>query len=744
MPIMPPPEQATQDPYEKDVIMEDSAESLPQKLKDALLTVVKHYRQEDREDRELQLPKWRRNELYWRGVQDIYFSDVIQDFRSISEESGGDLDEEEYNSIINIFKAYGEIIIAALLAGYPKTHYFPQNADNIEDIIAAREFNKLGGLIQKWNNTEFLLYHALYILYTQDFVAAYTYYREDKEFGTRRIPKTAQFHTVEDKSVCLECQKEVEDEICPECGAETVIASMPTIAEEETGEFEEKPKGRQVIEAYGPLNVAVPTWVKNIRQTPWLRLETEEHYSMLREIYPGIEIGTGPDANTDADYRAPIPGGASTRRGIKTVERWWFRPWAFNILDEQEERDGLKALFADGAYVVVIDNDKIAETMEENLTKCWAISRAPLSSHIHSPAMGDSIVPVQDMRNDLVSISLQTAKRGIGETFADMGVIDWDTYADHRNEVGVVFPAKARKDRSLSDSFYQQKNASLSQEIGKFFGQLDADAALMTRAYPPIYGGGVEGSHTLGEYDIRRAQSLQSLSIPWKILNWWFAETMENSTRGYKEYMVEDQSYTSRQGGRFSTTTVSLENLQMGELGEVLPEVSEKFPTSWAERKAVMMELISLNNEAINATLFNPNNIPITTQIIGIEGIKVPGAADREKQLWEISQLLQQEPIGDPFTGEMQPSIPIEPEICDSAVCIEVIRDWALSEEGQEAKISNPGGYLNVLAQLAAHNMNQQMIMQQQMEAEMAMEQERVAAQPAANEGGGGKQRGSR
>lgn len=700
--------------FDQDIKTESSPDNLPKHLKDALLTIVQHYREEDKEDRELLLPKWRRNELYWRGVQDLFWSDIIQDWRTISEEAiDADVDEEEYNSIVNIYKAYGEIIIAALLAGYPKTHYFPGNANKIEDIITSREFNKLGGLIAKWNNTEFLLYHALYILYTQDFVASYTYYTEDKEFGTRRVPIMGKTHTVENISVCINCEQETPEDQCPECGAETVVIPQDREVEAPIDE-EEQPKGRQIMEVYGPLNVAVPHYVKHIRQAPYIRLETEEHVSHLKEIYPGLEISSGPDNKMEAEYRAPIPGSA-TKRGLKTTERWWFQPWAFNTHTDEAVIEELKALYPEGAYVVVIDNDKIAETMDEDMKKCWTISRAPLSSHIHSPALGDSLIPIQDMRNDLVYISLDTAKRGIGETFADMGVIDWDVYDQHRAKVGVMFPAKRRKDENLSNSFFQMKNATLSEEVGKFFGQLDSDAALMTRAYPPIYGGGVEGSHTLGEYDIRRSQSLQSLSIPWKILNWWYAESMENAVRIYKEYMVEDESYVTRQGGRYQNVQVSRENLDMGQLGQVMPEVSEKFPTSWAERKATLMELIQLNNEAINTALFSPENIPTTTQIIGIDGIKVPGEADREKQLAEIAQLLLEEPIGDDMTGEMQSSIPVEPEIDDHTIQKEICRSWALSEEGQEAKISNPAGYMNVILHMQMHSMIEAQMQQEQM-----------------------------
>jgi enhancing lycopene biosynthesis protein 2 len=63
-----------------------------------------------------------------------------------------------------------------------------------------------------------------------------------------------------------------------------------------------------------------------------------------------------------------------------------------------------------------------------------------------------------------------------------------------------------------------------------------------------------------------------------------------------------------------------------------------------------------------------------------------------------------------------QPSIPIEPEVDNSEIHIEVIRAWANSDEGMEAKKFNPNGYANVIAHLQQHLA----VQAQQMEQEAA------------------------
>jgi hypothetical protein len=69
---------------------------------------------------------------------------------------------------------------------------------------------------------------------------------------------------------------------------------------------------------------------------------------------------------------------------------------------------------------------------------------------------------------------------------------------------------------------------------------------------------------------------------------------------------------------------------------------------------------------------------------------------------------MQAEPInigpganGTPITV---PTVEPELEVDDHAVEAEICKDWLRSDEGQIAKIENPGGYANVVAHLTVHN----------------------------------------
>ena len=78
---------------------------------------------------------------------------------------GNDVDYMEEadveNKIVNIYKAHGEIIIAAVSQSIPATRFYPNNADQSADIYTAQSFSQLAELIRKHNKAPFLFMKAL-------------------------------------------------------------------------------------------------------------------------------------------------------------------------------------------------------------------------------------------------------------------------------------------------------------------------------------------------------------------------------------------------------------------------------------------------------------------------------------------------------------------------------------------------------------------------------------------------------
>jgi len=112
-----------------------------------------------------------------------------------------------------------------------------------------------------------------------------------------------------------------------------------------------------------------------------------------------------------------------------------------------------------------------------------------------------------------------------------------------------------------------------------------------------------------------------------------------------------------------------------------------------------------------------PANQELMKSIFGLTDIVVPGEESRIKQLREIDELLQGQPImcaaadsGDPAgrAGEalpvqLLPSVPVDELLDDHEAEFAECKRWANSDAGQTARMHNPAGFANVRAHAAAH-----------------------------------------
>jgi hypothetical protein len=168
--------------------------------------------------------------------------------------------------------------------------------------------------------------------------------------------------------------------------------------------------------------------------------------------------------------------------------------------------------------------------------------------------------------------------------------------------------------------------------------------------------------------------------------------------------MVVDENFVRTQGSNFLNVWVRKTELT-GDVGDVTPEVSEALPVSWTQKRDVVMNLMQMKDPVIGGILAHPENASMIAATIGLPDLYIPGDDDRNKQLQEIAQMVQQEPVPGMMGGDMQSSVPITPELDNHPVEAEVCRAWLKSELGQDAKVNNPAGYANVLAHLKEHLM---------------------------------------
>ena len=538
-------------------------------------------------------------------------------------------------------------------------------------------------------------------------------------------------------------------DICPACMAlmDPEISEKKFMVTRLVG-VTTKPKTRICTEAYGGLYVKIGNYVKKQKDLPYLIYQREEDYSMVVEKYEHLH-------KNSALLKAMKSGNAG---GYSQYEQWgrlspqyqgeyplnvvtinsaWIRPGRFNVLNDQNDIDKLKKLYPDGVKVVFV-NEEFAEACNEALDDCWTLTENPMADYLHFDPLGQSLVSVQEITNDLISLILQTIEHGIGQTFADPGVLNFNAYEQTEALPGGMFPATPKSGKSLNDGFFELRTATLSQEVMPFSQQIQTFGQVVTGALPSLFGGQLEGAggETASGYSMSRAQALQRLQNTWKLFTTTWKTLFGKVIPAFiQEVQDDERDVQMNDDGNFINVLIRKADLE-GKIGKVELEANENLPMTWTQRKDLLMNLMTASNPKILEIINAPENLSILHEALGLVDFYVPGEDDIIKQYDEIKLLLNSTPIPQPPPPEliqqaamagMPPppmqevsSVPIDPDFDNNQIEFEIVRKWAISEAGREAKTSNADGYRNVLLHGKEHlqviqQQQQQQMMQQAM-----------------------------
>ena len=721
------------------------AKKLDDDTKRLIKQMVDHFDDEDRAVRDRQIRTWRRLKLLWENIQNIYYSEVAHDWRIPDNGVEGD-DQSYYDKPVNIYRAYLESIIAALSVSIPSIICYPDDADNPLDISTAKAGDKIAELVFKHNNAPLLWLHALFVFCTEGMIACYTYPKESEEFGTydkNNYSETEEKHKI---STCPNCNAEMDDQLvtpddestevppmdtCPNCGqyvqpsvqeSTLIITALAGITKE--------PKSRILMEVYGGLFVKVPVWARNQRDCSYLIYSYETHYANVLEKYPDLreDITSGSASydlyeqwgRTSPQYKGERPINNTTVRNV------WLRPSAYNILNDDEMKK-IRDKYPDGLYACLV-NEFVADAENQKLDDYWTLTYNPMSDYIHFDPLGLLLTSVQDITNDLISLTVQTVEHGIPQTFADPKVLNFNSYRNSEVIPGGIYPATPKSGKSLSDGFYEVRTATLSQEVLPFAEKIQEMGQMVSGALPSLFGGQMSGSRTASEYSMSRAQALQRLQTTWKMLTLWWKDVYSKVIPLYIEEVKDDERQVKRdEFGNFVNVFIRKAELE-GKIGNIELESNENLPITWNQQKDAIMELFKLQNDTINQSLMSPENVPYLKRVIGLNEYNIPGEDDRQKQYEEIQLLVASEPIQSPMQGQpSQPSVDIDADIDNNGLHADICRRWAVGDAGRLCKLENPNGYQNVLLHMRAHNTA---IQQQQMQQMQQMPQQGGQASP--------------
>lgn len=699
--------------------------NLPIKLQDCLKEIVRQKELEDDNVRKQQIRQWKKNDRFWHGIQYIFWSETQQDWIAPINTRWDDLtaNREEadgpfYDYVVNIYKAHGESIIAALSAEVPAVRFPPDDADSEDDIQTAKVYDQVADLIQRHNQSKMIILQALLALWNQGLVLAYHAPKADKAFGNVKIPEYSSGQECENcgylkgqdpntptgapktsANAGAEVQSQEDDnnespqsEQCPECGSP--LSETPVL----TG-FSDAPKTRVLIDIYNPLFVKIPYYARTQEECGYLGLSIDQPISLLKDLFDNIADEIEAESNLYDVYeklgRAPASYSYAIidNKNLRTLRRWWFRPYELNSLGPQfsDEIKELKELFPDGCYICLV-GDCYAESRNECMDKYWTIGKAGLSTYIHSDPMGQPLINEQEKVNVLDNLTLETIEQGISTVFADPEVLNFEDYSRHELRPGMYAPAKAAPGKSLAEGFWEGPKATLSKEVPMYREQIDKDAQFLVGSFPSIYGGPGEGSsRTAAEYDMSRQMALQRLSITWTMFSHWWARMIEKCVKIYIDNVISDEHYVAKNGENYVNVWIRQCELN-GKVGDVESEAAETFPVTLGQKQSLLFKLMSMNNDMINAALFDVENRKTIANVLSFPELKIPDEAQRTKQMREIQLMMDR---GQP--------VEIEPLVDDNDVHIEVARDWLASDKGADAKVNNPNGYTLIMNHLQMH-----------------------------------------
>lgn len=681
----------------------EDTEIVPEEVEKALRTIYDLCEKEDEELRLRYLAGWRQLQLYAKGIFDLFWDESARDWRSFSNEDNED-DTNQYNRNINIFRGHMESVVAALSVKVPGTEFYPDDADDPQDIATAKALGDVVKLVQKHNKSPLLLIKSLYLLWTQGTVCAYNYHRTDPKFGSVSVPQKEEEEVNRYKVYCSECgtmlgdvaeTKPVEPLHCEYCGKTEVPESVDyTETIERITGYSSQPKGREAFDFWGPINVKIPFWAKKQEDIGYLLFKNESHYAMLKNQFPenADDIRTGnPSMDAYERYCRLLPEYAGNiPNQLDTIATLWIRPWMYWCIEDKVVRDQLFEMFHNGAQIIYID-DVLVAASDCCLDNNWTISVDPLADFIHGEALGKPLVPVQDMRNDLVSLAFQSIEYSIPENFADSKVLDFGKYKDQQALPGMFTPVTPKAGQAIADAFFQTTPSRLSEEVQVFGENLDKDGQFVTHDFPSVYGGPSEGSKTAFEYNKSNTAALQALGLTWKrVVDLW-TNTMAKCAIEFVENMKADEKYVKKENGKFLNVWIHKESLT-GKIGNIEPETSEMLPQSWEQKWQLITNMLQMKDPQINAVLLAPENAGLMQQAVGLPEFWVPGANDREKQFGEIYDLISQDA-----------NVAVDVDVDDHVIHMKVIKNYLTSTTGVYLFQTNPRAYQAIIAHYKEH-----------------------------------------
>jgi hypothetical protein len=707
-------------------------QELAPRIVNALRGLVVQYREEGLVARRHEIRRIRQARLFWQGMQYAWWNPADQQWHLPTEVGAHAQDAEKdmprYQFVTNLYQAFGLSFISVLSQDVPATRFYPQSAQSLLDLSAARAASEVADLVERNNHVERLLTALAFFLWTDGKVGGYVRYVADAQrFGWHDEPNIEPIEIAlgPDYFVCPECGTETpagdenanaeadqiglgagnragnapansgvdgptfvrhggqkwgtpnqEDQkraetssapttakpsqpVCANCGyalAPDDLRPAEKISVPRVIGTRRMPNGQEVISIVGGLELNTPVWANEMHEFPYLQWQMEVHRAKLKAAYPlaadTIQMGGAIEADDvyarasrvsiSQGMPATLPGDALVN--LVTFSRTWIRPWAFYAVEDEDVRDALLQLFPDGCYAAFA-GDTYCESRSETMDDRWRVMHALPGDGQNRPAVGTSLVEIQERYNTLSNIQAETYEYGIPPIYADPQVIDFDALQQQTAEPAAHYPARARPGQPLGASFFQPAPAQVPPDMLRHQQELMGPIPqFLSGLFPAVFGGEMESQKTATGYAMARDQALGRLGLVWRRLKVFYADLLLLGVDCFRKNRPDDVEIPLLgEDGIFRSRWIRLADLK----GNVFahPESDESFPRQKSQQRAVLQQLMSVPDPLVQRALTDPANIGYIKNCLGLAELVVPGEDARVKQMREIQQLLASAPL---------------------------------------------------------------------------------------------------
>ncbi len=599
-----------------------SIRELPEQVVNALKAAIKKFTTQEQYIRRREVLRDRQNRFYERGYQHIYEmkSGAFAQAAPGAAITTADGSTEECPSYIDdypIFEAYERIIISVLTQSEASIVFRPDSQDSSEDIEAANACELSWERFRRTNDIQEIARQIVRMMCLSSRTITWTRTEDDaQKWGTN--PATGQ------------------------------------------------PKCKEITTVHGTLESRVPIMCKSLAESPYMALLDDPDILLVKQKYDWVKSklkagssGLGENAYERLARLGVLQGSRSQAQmgdafsHLVTRGNWWFRPMVFSgpeFEEPMEEQQGeqpqtvgdwLLASFPDGIRTVFC-GEQFCEAYAECLDDHLEVGFPYPGDGMFRLAIMDPAVVDQDRFNDNMNAFAEIADVCWPSTWISVEDQDYDAIAEQKASPGAIRNMKLPTGVRIQDRLIQESWPQIPESIMGWNGFIQGELLQFQLACPPaLYGESMQDQKTASGYAQAKSQAQGQQALWFKVLQQFNATIARQSAlcaARNPEYPAEIVVPMGQQ-----TAILNLDALGKGNFG-VYPDKDNGMPESTDDKRRVLTAMLA--DPVISPTITaSPDNVKTIVGVLGFQDLSLPEVEARDKQMFEIEQLLKGEPI---------------------------------------------------------------------------------------------------